>query len=34
MATGNYLKAGDKIECTIEKIGTFTNTLGRKPEGF
>jgi 2,4-diketo-3-deoxy-L-fuconate hydrolase len=34
MATGNFLKAGDKIECTIEKIGTFTNTLGAKPENF
>ncbi|PKL47714.1 MAG: 5-carboxymethyl-2-hydroxymuconate isomerase [Planctomycetes bacterium HGW-Planctomycetes-1] len=34
MATGNFLKAGDKIECTIEKIGTLTNTLGPKPENF
>jgi 2-keto-4-pentenoate hydratase/2-oxohepta-3-ene-1,7-dioic acid hydratase in catechol pathway len=34
MATGNFLKAGDKIECTIEKIGTLTNTLGKKPEQF
>ncbi|MGB8226192.1 MAG: fumarylacetoacetate hydrolase family protein [Sedimentisphaerales bacterium] len=34
MATGNFLKAGDKIECTIEKIGTLTNTLGKKPENF
>ena len=34
MATGNFLKAGDKIECTIEKIGTLTNTLGAKPENF
>ncbi len=32
MATGNFLKAGDKIECSIEKIGTLTNTLGPKPE--
>ncbi len=32
MATGNFLKAGDKIECNIEKIGTLTNTLGPKPE--
>ena len=34
MATGNFLKAGDKIECTIEKIGTLINTLGHKPENF
>ena len=34
MATGNFLKAGDKIECSIEKIGTLTNTLGPKPENF
>ncbi len=34
MATGNFLKAGDKIECTIEKIGTLVNTLGDKPENF
>jgi 2-keto-4-pentenoate hydratase/2-oxohepta-3-ene-1,7-dioic acid hydratase in catechol pathway len=34
LATGNYLNAGDKIECSIEKIGTLTNTLGPKPENF
>ena len=34
MATGNFLKAGDKIECEIEKIGTLTNALGGKPEQF
>jgi len=34
MATGNFLKAGDKIECIIEKIGTLTNTLGAKPENY
>jgi 2-keto-4-pentenoate hydratase/2-oxohepta-3-ene-1,7-dioic acid hydratase in catechol pathway len=34
MATGNFLKAGDKIECTIEKIGTLINTLGPEPEEF
>ncbi|MEN6383673.1 MAG: fumarylacetoacetate hydrolase family protein [Phycisphaerales bacterium] len=34
MATGNFLKAGDEIECYIEKIGTLTNTLGPKPEKF
>lgn len=34
MASGNFLKAGDKIECTIEKIGTLINTLGTEPESF
>lgn len=34
MATGNFLKAGDKIEASIEKLGTLTNTLGPKPEKF
>ncbi|MBN1972310.1 MAG: fumarylacetoacetate hydrolase family protein [Sedimentisphaerales bacterium] len=34
MATGNFLKAGDKIEAAIEKLGTLTNTLGAKPERF
>jgi 2-keto-4-pentenoate hydratase/2-oxohepta-3-ene-1,7-dioic acid hydratase in catechol pathway len=34
MATGNFLKAGDKIECSIEKIGTLTNTLGPEPENY
>jgi len=33
-ATGNYLKAGDRIEATIDKLGTLTNTLGPKPEKF
>jgi len=33
-ATGNYLKAGDRIEASIEKLGTLTNTLGPKPEKF
>jgi 2-keto-4-pentenoate hydratase/2-oxohepta-3-ene-1,7-dioic acid hydratase in catechol pathway len=32
LATGNYLKASDKIEATIDKLGTLTNTLGPKPE--
>jgi 2-keto-4-pentenoate hydratase/2-oxohepta-3-ene-1,7-dioic acid hydratase in catechol pathway len=31
-ATGNYLQPGDRIECTIEKLGTLTNTLGLRPE--
>ena len=34
MASGNFLKAGDKIECAIEKIGTLINTLGAEPENF
>ncbi len=29
-----YLKPGDRIEATIENIGTLTNTLGRKPKAF
>ena len=33
-ATGNFLGPGDKIECTIEKLGTLINTLGQKPEKF
>jgi len=34
LATGNYLQPGDRIECTIEKLGTLTNALGQKPEKF
>ncbi len=34
LATGNYLRPGDKIECMIEKLGTLTNTLGPMPERF
>ena len=34
MAAGNYLKAGDRIEAKIEKLGTLANTLGSKPEKF
>ncbi|MDD5328115.1 MAG: fumarylacetoacetate hydrolase family protein [Phycisphaerae bacterium] len=34
MATGKFLRGGDKIQCTIEKLGTLTNTLGPKPEKF
>jgi 2-keto-4-pentenoate hydratase/2-oxohepta-3-ene-1,7-dioic acid hydratase in catechol pathway len=34
LATGSYLKAGDRIECTIQSLGTLENTLGRKPEKF
>ena len=32
--TGNFLKAGDRIEASIEKLGTLTNTLGSKPNSF
>ncbi len=32
--TGNFLKAGDKIEAGIDKLGTLTNTLGPKPRNF
>ncbi len=34
MATGKFLKPGDVIECGIEKLGTLTNTMGRRPERF
>lgn len=34
MATGRFLQPGDRIECTIEKLGTLTNTLGQRPEKF
>jgi 2-keto-4-pentenoate hydratase/2-oxohepta-3-ene-1,7-dioic acid hydratase in catechol pathway len=34
VATGNFLEAGDSIECSIEKLGTLTNTLGPKPGKF
>jgi 2-keto-4-pentenoate hydratase/2-oxohepta-3-ene-1,7-dioic acid hydratase in catechol pathway len=33
-ATGKFLHPGDRIECTIEKLGTLTNTLGQKPKEF
>ncbi len=32
MAEGRFLKADDKIQCTIEKLGTLTNTIGKKSE--
>jgi len=34
LATGNYLKTGDRIDASIENLGTLTNTLGPKPEEF
>jgi 2-keto-4-pentenoate hydratase/2-oxohepta-3-ene-1,7-dioic acid hydratase in catechol pathway len=34
VATGNFLKPGDRIEATIEKLGTLANTLGPTPDKF
>jgi 2-keto-4-pentenoate hydratase/2-oxohepta-3-ene-1,7-dioic acid hydratase in catechol pathway len=34
LGTGNYLKAGDRIEAAIESLGTLTNTLGPRPHKF
>ncbi len=34
LATGKFLLPGARIECTIENLGTLTNTLGPKPEKF
>ena len=34
MATGQWLQPGDVIECTIEGLGTLTNTVGPKPAEF
>ena len=34
MATGKFLQPGDTIECTIEKLGTLTNMLSKRPEKF
>jgi 2-keto-4-pentenoate hydratase/2-oxohepta-3-ene-1,7-dioic acid hydratase in catechol pathway len=34
IATGKFLQPGDKIECTIETLGTLTNTLGQRPKSF
>jgi len=34
LATGDYLQPGARIECTIEKLGTLTNTLSDRPEKF
>ena len=31
-ASGKYLQPGDVIECTIESLGTLTNTMGDRPE--
>ena len=34
MATGDFLQPGDSIQCSIEKLGTLTNVLGRRPQKF
>jgi len=34
VATGNFLNAGDEIECTIEGLGTLTNTLGDRAQKY
>jgi 2-keto-4-pentenoate hydratase/2-oxohepta-3-ene-1,7-dioic acid hydratase in catechol pathway len=34
LATKNFLKAGDRIEASIEMLGTLINTLGKKPVTF
>ncbi len=34
VATGNFLQAGDEIECAIEGLGILTSTLGDKPAEF
>ena len=34
LATGDYLQPGARIECTIEKLGTLTNTLSDRPKKF
>ncbi len=34
VATGKFLQPGDLLECTIENLGTLSNTLGQKPEEF
>lgn len=34
MATGRFLKEGDRIECRIEKLGILANTLSRQPKEF
>jgi 2-keto-4-pentenoate hydratase/2-oxohepta-3-ene-1,7-dioic acid hydratase in catechol pathway len=34
MATGNFLKPADRIECHMEGLGTLTNPLGDRPTAF
>ncbi len=33
-ATDRFLQAGDRIECTIEGLGTLTSTMGQRPKQF
>ncbi len=33
-ATGKLLEPGDRIRCSIEKIGTLENTMGPRPQRF
>ena len=34
VATGNFLKSADRIECTIAGLATLTNPLGPRPTTF
>ncbi|UCE99310.1 MAG: fumarylacetoacetate hydrolase family protein [Planctomycetota bacterium] len=34
IASGKFLQPGDCIECSIQRLGTLTNTLGPKPKKF
>jgi 2-keto-4-pentenoate hydratase/2-oxohepta-3-ene-1,7-dioic acid hydratase in catechol pathway len=34
MASGKFLKPGDIVECSIEKLGILTNTMGDYPKKF
>jgi 2-keto-4-pentenoate hydratase/2-oxohepta-3-ene-1,7-dioic acid hydratase in catechol pathway len=34
MATGKFLQPADRIDCSIEKLGTLTNILGPTPKNF
>ena len=34
MASKKWIAPGDVVECTIEKIGTLTNTIGQRPNEF
>ena len=34
VASGTFLQAGDRIECTIDHLGTLTNPFGDRPAAF
>ena len=34
MAENRFLQPGDKVDCTIQNIGTLSNTIGQKPDMF